>query len=353
MTETSPRPSSAPARADAPSPAAGDPPAGALYSVRDVARLFEVQESRLRYWAQTGFIRPSQRVGERTFYDFRDLIAVKVARELLGAGLSLQRVRRALDALRVKLPGISAPLSRLRIRCEHDAVIVEESDRAFEASTGQVLLGFSVQSLEEAAASVLTLPLAARAGDGGDAVAAFDGGEPESAYEWFLRGVEREAAFAGDDPEGDPDLEAARVAYERALELDPALAPAYTNLGALLALLGDDDGARDCFDQALAFDSEQPEARANLAALALKSGDPETAIAGYRQLLRQVPDSLEAHYGLGLAYLAVGGKAQALAHLTRFCAAVDRLPEDERGPSLAQRRAHAGAAAAALRRELG
>ncbi|MEZ4449408.1 MAG: tetratricopeptide repeat protein [Nannocystaceae bacterium] len=331
----------------APAEVSAESPQGTLYSVRDVARLFDVQESRLRYWAQTGFIRPSQRVGERTFYDFRDLIAVKVARELLGAGLSLQRVRRALDALRTKLPEVSAPLSRLRIRCEHDAVIVEESERTFEASTGQVLLGFSVESLQQEAASVLAFPVAPAAADGDGSP--YD--DDESAYEWFLRGSEHEAAWDGEDP-GDPTLEAARAAYERALELDPALAPAYTNLGALLAAQGDLDGARDCFDQALAFDSEQPEARANLASLALQTGDPETAIAGYRQLLRQVPDSLEAHYGLGRAYLEVGVKAQALAHLARFCDAFDRLAEGERDPSLRQRRAHAGAAAEALRREL-
>ena len=59
-----------------------------LYSAAEVARLFELPESRVRYWSQTGFIAPSVRDGNRRFYTFRDLIAVKVAKELLDAGPS-------------------------------------------------------------------------------------------------------------------------------------------------------------------------------------------------------------------------------------------------------------------------
>ena len=36
-----------------------------LYSIRDVARILAVQESRLRYWMQTGFVGPTVRKGGR------------------------------------------------------------------------------------------------------------------------------------------------------------------------------------------------------------------------------------------------------------------------------------------------
>src|SRR4029434_9139379 len=83
-----------------------------LYSVRDVARIFGLHERRLRYWAQTGFVGPSQRQGGRALYTFEDLIGVKVAKELLDGGLPLQRVRRNLDALRSALPEVTRPLAR-------------------------------------------------------------------------------------------------------------------------------------------------------------------------------------------------------------------------------------------------
>ena len=320
-------------------PGANEAPQSA-YAPRDVSRLFGLPESRLRYWAQTGFIRPSVRVRGRTFYSFRDLIAIKVARELLESGLPLQRVRRSLDALRFKLPEVDQPLARLRVRCEHEQVIVEDASHTFEAATGQVLLDLNVENLHQEVAKVLAMPRAQ------------EQQVERSAYEWFLFACERELAWDGSDPD-DPACTEAREAYDRALDLDPEFAAAYTNLGALLAAIGDIDGARDHFDQALRCDPGQTEAQANLAALALRVGDAETAIAGYRQLLRAAPDSLEGHYGLARALLAVGGKGQALAHLERFVAAVDGLAPAQRDGSLRERKQHATKVIAALRRELG
>ena len=322
-----------------PEPGDVDAPRSA-YALRDVSRLFGLPESRLRYWAQTGFIRPSLRARGRTYYSFRDLIAIKVARELLGNGLPLQRVRRSLDALRVKLPEVDQPLARLRVRCEHEQVIVEDVAHTFEAATGQVLLDLDVDDLHQEVAQVLAMPRPA------------DANVERSAYEWFLHACEREQAWDGEDPD-DPACTDAREAYDRALDLDPEFAAAYTNLGALLAAIGDIDGARDHFDQALRCDPGQTEAQANLAALALRVGDAETAIAGYRQLLRAAPDSLEGHYGLARALLTVGGKGQALAHLERFVTAVDGLAPAQRDGSLRERRQHATKVIAALRRELG
>lgn len=323
-------------------PRSAEPEApGAAYSIRDASRLFDMPESRLRYWSQTGFICPSIRHKGRTWYSFRDLIALKVARELLAAGLSLQRVRKNLDTLKIKLPEVDQPLARLRIRCEHDRVVVEDSERSFDAATGQGLLDFNVQALHQQAAQVLAMPRAAGIDDA-----------ERSAYEWFTLGCEREAVWDGQDPD-DPAFLDARQAYDRALDLDPEFAAAYTNLGALLAAVGDLDGARDHFDQALRCDPDQPEAQSNLAALALRLGDHDTAIAGYRQLLRAAPDHLEAHYGLARALLAVGGKGQALAHLERFCAGVDGLAPAQRDSSLKDRRQQVTKVIQALRRELG
>jgi tetratricopeptide (TPR) repeat protein len=328
--------------APTPAPANSEPTPGAAYSIRDVSRLFDMPESRLRYWSQTGFIQPSIRVKGRTWYSFRDLIALKVARELLGAGLSLQRVRRSLDALRVKLPEVDQPLARLRIRCEHDRVIVEDSERSYEAGTGQGMLDFRVQSLHQQAAQVVAMP---RQGEAAEE-------EDRSAYEWFTLALEHERGWDGTDPDDASFLEA-RQAYDKALDLDPEFAAAYTNLGALLAAVGDLDGARDHFDQALRCDPDQAEAQSNLAALALRVGDHDTAIAGYRQLLRAAPDHLEAHYGLARALLAVGGKGQALAHLERFCNGVDGLAPAHKDTSLKERRQQATRVIQTLRRELG
>lgn len=312
---------------------------GRGWAVAEVARLFAVPEHRLRYWSQTGFIVPSARDGGRVLYSFRDLIAVKVAKTLVDDGASLRKIRRSLAALKANLPGVEASLTTLRIRCDHDRVIVDEGDHRFEADSGQVMLDFTVATLRDQAAAVLALPTT-RGPE-----------EPTSAHDWFRRGceLERERDGAPGDLAG---LAAARRAYETALGLDPDLAAAWTNLGGLHAELGDDDAARDHFERALRCDPDQPEARCNLAELALREGDTDNAISTYRQVLRGTPDWIEAHYGLARALLQVGGRSQALAHLDRFCSAVSALAPDARSEELEHRRASAAAVADGLRHEL-
>ena len=319
-----------------------------LYSAAEVARLFELPESRVRYWSQTGFIAPSIKQGNRRFYTFRDLISIKVAKELLDAGLPLQRVRRSLDALRYHLPRVDAPLARLRIRSDADRILVEDGAATFEATTGQLLLDFDVDKLRDQVAEVLTLPWVGGGGSGASSAAI----APETAYEAFQRGLAHEQRWDNATLDA-PAFRDAIAAYEQAVELDPEFAAAWTNLGSLLAMTGDVDRARDCFDHALRSDPDQPEAQCNLAELALRSGEIELAISGFRQVLRSDPDQLEAHYGLARALLEVGGKGQALAHLERFCHAVERLPVSERNADLKARKRHVERVMKVLRQELG
>ena len=315
---------------------------GILYGVRDVSRLFGLPESRLRYWSQTGFIEPSVRREGRVLYTFQDLVSIKVAKGLLDAGLPLQRVRRSLGALRLHIPRVDTPLSSMRIRCDHDRVVVDAGEgKAFEASTGQMLLDFDLETLREEAAEVVKLPWVKRAETDGE----------RTAYEWFLHARDREAGWDGGD-EDDPAFQDALRGYRRAVELDPAFAAAWTNLGSLHAETGDLDAARDAFDHALRLDPAQPEAQSNLAELALRDGDVEVAISGFRHVLRANPEYVEAHYGLARALLAVGGKGQALAHLERFCVGVERIPVPEREPELGERLRRARAVVDSLRREL-
>jgi tetratricopeptide (TPR) repeat protein len=310
---------------------------GTLFSAKEVARLFDLPESRLRYWSQTGFLVPSIRREGRALYSFQDLVSIKVAKGLLDAGLPLQRVRRSLGALRVHLPGVDRPLTSARIRCDVDRVLVSDGDATFEAATGQLLLDFEVAELHADVARVLAMPRA---------------NQPErSAWDWFS--VAREHESAWESGEAESELQAACEAYRRALELEPNLAAAACNLGSLLAESGDLEGARDAFDEALRADPDLPEARANLAELALQDGDFDIAIDGFQGLLADDPDFVEAHYGLGRAYLSIGKKKTALAHLDRFCRAVDRLVGEDRTHDLLERRNMAARVAEDLRRELG
>ncbi len=328
-----------------PVPVADEP---AHMGAAEVARMFELPEARLRYWSQTGFIVPTLRRGGRRYYGFRDLVSIKVAKELLDAGHPLQRVRRSLDALRDLSPE-SSPLARFRIRSDEGCIVVDTEAGRFEASTGQLLLDFDVEGLREQVAEVRALPWVAGSREpGGEAGVQ---GDPEgSAYDAFLHAGDLEARWVAAGAEEGPLFDAAVAAYELTVDRDPAFAAAWTNLGAMHAAIGDFDRARDLFDEALQCDPDQVEAACNLAELALRGGDPEVAIDGFRQVLVTVPDHIEAHYGLARALLQVGGQAQARAHLERFCAGVAAMPIDERGEELESRSAQARAVLESLRR---
>ena len=60
----------------------------------------------LDYWARTSLVVPSIRdasgSGTQRLYSFRDLVVLKVVKRLLDAGVSLQNIRKAIDALRVR-----------------------------------------------------------------------------------------------------------------------------------------------------------------------------------------------------------------------------------------------------------
>jgi DNA-binding transcriptional MerR regulator len=58
----------------------------------------------LDYWARTTLVVPSVRdasgSGTQRLYSFRDLVVLKVVKRLLDAGVSLQNIRKAIEALR-------------------------------------------------------------------------------------------------------------------------------------------------------------------------------------------------------------------------------------------------------------
>src|SRR5438874_10923831 len=73
------------------------------YRVPEVCRVVGISYRQLDYWARTGLVTPSVRDagGSRTqrLYSFQDLVQLRVIKKLLDAGVSLQRIRNAIDYL--------------------------------------------------------------------------------------------------------------------------------------------------------------------------------------------------------------------------------------------------------------
>jgi DNA-binding transcriptional MerR regulator len=67
------------------------------FTSAQAARLARCTPSQVAHWRRTGLVRPSGPDGR---YLFRDLVALRVVTSLLESGLSLGRIRVALDDLR-------------------------------------------------------------------------------------------------------------------------------------------------------------------------------------------------------------------------------------------------------------
>lgn len=284
-----------------------------LYSIRDVSRILALPESRLRYWQQVGFVGPTVRKGGRFFYTFCDLVAVKTAKELTSAGIPTQRVHKNLEALRKALPGDTNPASRLRICSDGESIVAVAEDAMFEPISGQVVMAFTVPSFGEHVVSTLALPrISPVTGDGApafieDSPTEANGGT--TAYRHFVEACAAEDAG---------DSERAEHLFRQALDVEPNLAAALTNLGNLVYRAGELDEARRLYERALEHDPAQPEARYNLANLYEDLGEMDLAIAELRRVCIAVPDFADAHYNLGIMLAQLGGAAQARNHLERY-----------------------------------
>ena len=286
-------------------------PLGDLYTLRDAAKLFHLSESRLRNWEKSGFVARSSEVSGRRYYTFQDLIGIRAARELLDEGVALQKVHKSLRALRESLPKVSRPLSSLRIVADGQTLVVRDDRGAYEALTGQLVLDFNVTSLRDDVVRVLK-----RSGREN---------EHRQAYEKYLEGCRLD--------EDERTFEAAEAAYRRAIELDPSLANALTNLGNLMFKRDRLTEAEDLYARALKIDPEQPEAYYNLGFLLFERGSVAGAIDSFERALASDPGFADAHFNLAMAYQDLGKGPEARPHWEAYL----RLDPESQWAEIARR----------------
>lgn len=81
-----------------------------------VCSLVGITYRQLDYWARTGLLRPSiadaKGSGTQRVYAYTDVLELKVIKQLLDGGISLQRARKAVECLRQGL-GVDLPSANL------------------------------------------------------------------------------------------------------------------------------------------------------------------------------------------------------------------------------------------------
>jgi tetratricopeptide (TPR) repeat protein len=269
---------------------------GWVLTERDVVRLLALGPRRTEQLRRLQLLHAPDRPDQ---YTFRDLVALRVARTLLDQGVTVRRIRRALDTLRRLAPGSAAPLAELRVTVRDGEIFIERDARLLEPS-GQIVMEFSEEGLaEDARASALrglVRPLP-RPG----------GGEAER---WFELASELDA---------DPARWAQAVeAYQRVTTLAPDHGAAWNNLGLLQHRMGRYEDARRHYEVALAADPTLAEAAYNLGSLHDDLGDAQQAMLWYRRALEIRPDYADAHFNLASALERAGDGQAARRHWVRY-----------------------------------
>ncbi len=114
--------------------------------------------------------------------------------------------------------------------------------------------------------------------------------------------------------------QAAVADYEKLLQLDPSVAPAYNNLGRLLYNLGRFSEAIATLEKGLALQPDMAPAQVLLGASYLETGDPAKALAPLQRGVQALPDDRFARLTLTRTLTALGRRDDAVTELRTLVA---------------------------------
>ena len=107
--------------------------------------------------------------------------------------------------------------------------------------------------------------------------------------------------------ESEADLEGARSAWRKAIEIDPTYGRPHSNLGRIaLQVDGDQQVALGHFRQAAQLGLGNPTAWINLGSMQLRMNDPQSAASAYHHATELAPGSATAWMGLGRSWTELG-----------------------------------------------
>jgi len=260
------------------------------HSLRQVRERYpSVREDHLRYLEKWSLVRPVAGTPHGRYYGFQDLGIIRQVSEGLEGGVSFRVVLRALAA----------------------------------AQDGQLMLDFS-QRLGEAQ-PVKVVALTPRRETGAPPATVAEAWPSSSASAWSLAAMYfREGATLDEGGEG--EQESARLAYRKALLLDPNLVPALVNLANIHYGTDQLVEAQALYERAMHLDAECFEAYFNLGNIHHDLGRYLDALEHYRVAVRMNPAYADAHFYLAVTLEKVGHSAEAKEHWRSYR---DLAPEGE------------------------
>lgn len=98
------------------------------FNSKAVSKITGLSFRQIDYWDRTHFIKPTvseaSGYGSVRLYSFNDLVQLRVAKTLMDKGISLQKIRRAINYLKKNMPEIKKPLSELKFLTDGETIFV-------------------------------------------------------------------------------------------------------------------------------------------------------------------------------------------------------------------------------------
>lgn len=258
------------------------------YTRVEVQRIADVTAKQLDDWEKLRLVEP-RKSGAEKFYDFRDLISLRTAKQLIEKGVTPTRLRRSLAALQHKLAEVREPLTELRILSDGHDVLIDRAGARLEPISGQFLLNFDARELRN---KIRVMP-------------------ERNAEGWFLLALQHESQAA---------TAKAIDAYDRVLSINPEHLDALINLGMLHYEQANLEKALHCFERAIERDPQSAIAQFNLGSVLDEIGQMERSRRHLRLAVRLDESYADAHYNLAFVCDKLGALAEARKHWQRYVA---------------------------------
>ena len=252
------------------------------YNREDVLRILRITARQLAGWERAGLF------PVRDTYSFFDLLQIKKLRDLRAKRVRSVVIRDSLRAMQQQVAGMENPLLEAGTFATKSRVAFRHHGAAVEPLAGQFVMDFSDRNVVESRAKVHAMRAA------------------ETAADFFTRGVCLEESPATQDE--------AILSYKKCVELDPAHAAAYINLGTLYYNRQDYVLAERYYRKAIEVDLKYALAYFDLGNVLDETGRLADGIRAYQSAIALAPTYADAHYNLALAFEKARQPRQALRH---------------------------------------
>ena len=251
------------------------------YHREDVLRILRITARQLAGWERAGLF------PVRESYSFFDLLQIKKLRDLRAKRVRSVVIRDSLRAMQQQVAGMENPLLEAGTFATKSRVAFRHRGAAVEPLAGQFVMDFSDRNVVESRK-----------------VHAMRGAE--TAADFFTRGVCLEESPATQDE--------AIFSYKKCVELDPAHAAAYINLGTLYYNRQDYALAEHYYRKAIEVDLKYALAYFDLGNVLDETGRLADGIRAYQSAIALAPTYADAHYNLALAFEKARQPRHALRH---------------------------------------